>query len=160
MKPLVKKKLFVEKYTGKGGWTFVRVPKLPKGIPKVSGYVRVKGTVDGYAISKYSLMPMKDGKLFLPLNTAMRKSIGKEAGATVEVILYVDTDPLTVPGELLICLADDPAALRFFNTLTESNKRYYIEWIYSAKRETTKVERMAKTIGRLARGLKMYDVGS
>lgn len=158
MKALVKKKLLLEKYPGKGGWTYVRVPKLPKNIKKSFGYVKVKGTIDGFKISKYHIMPMKDGNHFLPVKSEIRKKIGKEAGATVEVILYADNEPLRAPKELLECLADEPAALNFFKTLTDSNKKYYIEWIYSAKRVETKADRIAKTMDRLARGLKLYDV--
>lgn len=158
MKPLVKKKLLMEKYPGKGGWTYVRVPRLPKNTKKNFGYVTVKGTIDGFSISKYNIMPMKDGNFFLPIRTEIRKKIGKEAGETVEVILYPDHAPLKAPKELLECLADDPAALKFFGTLTDSNKKYYIEWIYSAKRVETKADRIAKTMDRLARGLKMYDI--
>lgn len=157
-KPLVRKKLLMEKYPGKGGWTYVRVPKLPKGSKNNFGFVKVKGTIDGFKISKYNIMPMKDGNHFLPVKTEIRKKIGKEAGEMVEVILYADSEPLKAPKELLMCLADEPAALKFFNTLSDSNKKYYIEWIYSAKREETKVDRMAKSIDRLARGLKLYDV--
>jgi len=157
-KPLVHKKLLLEKYPGKGGWTYVRVPKLPKESKSRFGFVKVKGTIDGFKISKYNIMPMKDGNHFLPVKAEIRKKIKKEAGDTIEVILYSDNEPLKAPKELLECLADEPAALKFFNTLSESNKKYYIEWIYSAKKEETKVDRMAKSIERLAKGLKMYDV--
>jgi hypothetical protein len=158
MKPLVKKKLLMEKYPGKAGWTFVRVPKLPKGSNNNFGFVKVQGTIDGYKISKYNIMPMKDGCHFLPIKKEIRTKIGKEAGDTVEVILYHDNEPLKAPKELLECLADEPAALKYFKSLTDSNKKYYIEWIYSAKRVETKADRIAKSIDRLARGLKLYDV--
>lgn len=157
-KPLVKKKLVMEKYPGKGGWSYVRVPGIPKETKNRFGYVKVKGTIDGYKISKYNLMPMKGGFHFLPIKAAIRKQISKEAGDTVEVILFPDHEPWKAPKELLECLADEPAALEFFNKLSDSNKKYYIEWIYSAKREETKADRIAKSIDRLARGLKMYDV--
>lgn len=158
MKPLVKKKLLMQKFPGKGGWSYVHIPKLPPSTVKHRGHVRVKGTIDGFEISKYNLAPMKDGRFFLPVRTEIRKKIGKEAGETVEVILYPDHTPVKAPKELLECLADDPAALKFFGTLTDSNKKYYIEWIYSAKRIETKADRIAKTMDRLARGLKMYDI--
>ena len=118
----------------------------------------LKGTIDGFKISKYNMAPMSDGLFFLPIRTEIRKKIGKEAGETIEVILYPDHEPVKAPKELLECLADDPAALKFFNTLTDSNKKYYIEWIYSAKRVETKANRIAKTMDRLARGLKMHDM--
>jgi len=148
----------MEKYPGKGGWTFVRIPKLPAGSKNNFGFVKVKGTIDGYKISKYNIMPMKDGNHFLPVKSEIRKKIRKEAGDVIEVILYADNEPLKAPKELLECLADEPAALKFFNRLSDSNKKYYIGWIYSAKRIETKADRIAKSIDRLARGLKLYDV--
>ncbi len=105
-------------------------------------------------------MPMGNGKLFLPVKAEIRKKIKKEEGDKVHVILYPDNEPLEVPGEMLLCLQDEPAALKFFNSLSESERKFYIQWIYSAKKEETKVDRLAKTIDRLLQGLKMYDKGS
>ena len=59
---------------------------------------------------------------------------------------------------MLLCLEDEPQALQFFNGLSESEQKYYIQWVYSAKKEETKINRLAKTINRLLRGLKLYDV--
>lgn len=42
-------------------------------------------------------------------------------------------------------------------SLTESSQKHYIDWIFEAKQLETKVNRMAKTIERLEKGLKMYD---
>ena len=100
---------------------------------------------------------MGDGKLMLAVKAEIRKKIGKQAGDKVHVILYPDDEPLEVPGELLLCLQDEPRAHEFFFSLTESERKFYIQWIYSAKREQTKTERMAKTIDRLCNGLKLYD---
>ena len=63
-----------------------------------------------------------------------------------------------IPDELLVCLLDAPKAHAFFKTLTESAQKHYIDWIYEAKRFETKVNRISKTIERLEKGLKMYDI--
>ena len=102
-------------------------------------------------------MPMGNGKLFLPVKAEIRKKIKKEEGDKVHIILYPDTEPLEVPEEMLLCLQDEPTALKFFKSLSESERKFYIQWIYSAKKEETKVERLAKTIDRLMKGLKMYE---
>ena len=104
-------------------------------------------------------MPMGKGKLFLPVKAEIRKKIKKEAGDKVHVILYPDNEPLKIPKEMLLCLQDEPKALTFFNSLSESEQNYYIQWIYSAKKDETKVERLANTIDKLLQGLKMYDKG-
>lgn len=100
---------------------------------------------------------MGDGKLFLPVKAEIRKKINKKEGDYVHVLLYPDNEPLEVPEEMLWCLEDEPAALKFFRSLSESEQNFYIQWIYSAKKEETKIDRLAKTVNRLMRGLKLYD---
>lgn len=157
MKPLINKKYKLEKYYGKGGWTYALIPEVRKNKDNPFGWVRVSGSIDGYELSKVTLMPNGKGALFLPVKAEIRKAIGKEEGDKVHIILYADNTALETPHELLICLEDEPKALEFFNSLSESERRYYINWIYSAKKQETKDDRMAKTINRLAMGLKMYD---
>ena len=157
MKPLVNKKIVLEKFHGKGGWTYARIPEILQDKKAHFGWVKVRGTIDGYEIRKYHLMPMGNGKLFLPVKAEIRKKIKKEEGDKVHVILYPDNEPLEVPEEMLLCLRDEPAALKFFNSLSESERKFYIQWIYSAKKDETKVDRLAKSIDRLLQGLKMYD---
>ncbi len=157
MKPIVNKKYRLEKFDTKGGWTFAVIPQIAKDKKAHFGWVKVRGTIDGFEIRKYHLMPMGNGKLFLPVKAEIRKKIKKEAGDSVHIILYPDNEPLEVPEEMLLCLKDEPQALNFFYSLSESEQKFYIQWVYSAKREETKVDRLAKTINRLLRGLKLYD---
>lgn len=156
-KPLINKKYKLEKFHGKGGWTYVRIPEISKNKKSPFGWVKVRGTIDGFEIRKYHLMPMGKGSLMLPVKSEIRKKIKKEEGDSVHVILYPDTEPLEVPEEMLVCLQDEPEALAFFNSISESEQKYYIQWIYSAKKEETKVDRLAKTINRLLKKQKLYD---
>jgi len=160
MKPLVNKKYKLEKFPGKGGWTFARIPEIIMDKKKPFGWVKVRGTIDGYEIKKYSLMPMGDGTLFLAVRSEIRKKINKKQGDTIHVVLYPDNEPLEVPAEMMMCLEDEPRALKFFNSITESEQKHYIDWIYSAKKEETKISRMVETINRLSSGLKRYDRSS
>lgn len=159
MKPLVNKKYLLEKFPGKGGWTFARIPDIIPGSDTPFGWVRVKGSIDDAEISKYHLMPMGNGHLFLPVKAGIRKQIGKQAGDTVHVILYADHDTLQIPPELQECLDDEPAAAAFFKTLTDSQKKYYCDWIFSAKHETTKIKRLGIAIDRLLKQQKFHDIG-
>jgi hypothetical protein len=156
--PLVNKKCLVEKITGKGGWTFVDIPEIPQDKKAPFGWVQVRGTIDGYAIKQYKLMPRGDGHLFLPLKADMRKAIKKEEGDWVHVILYADNSPVEIPDELLVCLLESPKAHGFFMSLSDSNQKYYIDWIQEAKRLETKVNRIAKMMERLEKREKFYDV--
>ena len=97
MKPLVNKKYSLEKFPGKGGWTFVRIPTISQNKNAKFGWVKVMGTIDGFEIKKYHLAPMGNGGLFLPVRAEIRKKIKKEEGDFVHIILYPDTETLEVP---------------------------------------------------------------
>lgn len=87
---LVNKEAFLEKFPGKGGWTYVRFAEIPKNPDTYFGMYRIKGSIDDYEIKRAHLMPMGNGQLFLPVNAAIRKKIRKEAGDRVHVVLYQD----------------------------------------------------------------------
>lgn len=157
MEKLVEKEYLVQKFEGKGGWTYVVIPEISPSKKSKFGWVRVRGFIDDFEISQYKLMPMGNGSLFLPLKAEIRKKIGKKEGDKVKVILFADDSPLELPDELRACLEDEPKALRNFLNFTESEQKFYIDWIYSAKKEETKIERIVKTIERVAVGKKMYD---
>jgi hypothetical protein len=155
-KPFFNKKLIIQKYPGKGGWCYVVVSGIPANKKRKFGFVRVSGTIDDFELEKYNLMPIKTGDLFLPIKAEIRKAIKKKEGDTIHVILFEDNTPLKVPKELMDCLKEEPKALKTFKDLSDAEQKQYLDWIYSAKREETKVERIANAINRLARGEKLY----
>ena len=156
-KPLVNKTYLLEKFPCKMGWTYTEIPEILPDKRSPFSWVKVKGSIDGFEISRYHLMPSGKGTLMLFVKAEIRKKIKKQAGDNVHVILYQDNDPLEVPEELLICLQEDTEALQFFNSLNESEQYNYIKWIYSAKTEQTKVDRIAKTLVRLSKSQKFSD---
>lgn len=150
-KPLVDKKYLLEKFPGKGGWTYAAIPEVLQSKDAPFGWVKVRGSIDEFKFEKYNLAPMGNGKLFLPVKAEIRKKIKKQAGDYVHVILFPDNESLTIPEEFLLCLQDEPVAFQFFNSLNDGEKQHYIKWIYSAKTDQTKVDRIAKTIDRLTK---------
>jgi hypothetical protein len=149
MGPLVNNFYLIEKFPGKGGWTYVVLPEIPPDKRAHFGWVRVKGTIDNFEIRSYHLMPMGNGKLFLPIKSEIRKKIGKQEGDTVHVILYADNAPTQIPEELVLCLKEEPKAYEAFLNQNEGEKKAMIDWIYSAKQEDTKIERIAKMMNKL-----------
>ncbi len=158
-KPLVDKDYLLEKSPDMGGWTYTIIPEILPDPHTPFGWVRVKGSIDGHEISNYHLLPTLKGtgQVFLSVKAEIRKKIGKEAGDRVHIVLYPDNDPLEIPEELMLCLQDAAEALRFFNSLNESQQRNYVEWIYSAKTEQTRVDRIAKTVVKLSTHQKFTD---
>lgn len=148
--PLVNKKYLLEKYPGKGGWTYATIPEVLQDKHTYFGWVKIKGHIDDYELNGYKLMPMGNGQLFLPVKAEIRKKIGKQAGDWVHVVLYADNSPITIPEELIDCLKDDPIAYQSFMNCTDGQKKEIVDWIYSAKTDEKKVERIAKTLNKLA----------
>ena len=126
-KPLVDKEYLLEKFPGKGGWTFTLIPEIPPDKHSPFGWVKVRGSIDSYEIKKHILQPTEKGDngLFLSVKAEIRKAIKKEAGDYVHVILYPDNEPLEIPEEFSLCLQEDAEALRFFNSLSESEQHNY-----------------------------------
>jgi len=58
---------------------------------------------------------------------------------------------LKISADFLECLADDPEASEYFNSLPKSHQQYYSKWIESAKTEPTKTKRIAIVVNGLAR---------
>ncbi len=158
-KPLVDRDYLLDKFPGMGGWTYTIIPEIAPDPHAPFGWVKVKGTVDGVEIRDYHLLPGNKGSgvVFLSVKADLRKKIKKEAGDTVRIVLWRDDDPLEVPEEFLTCLAEDAAASEFFDSLKESDRQAYIKWIYSSKKEETKIDRMAKTLAKLSEHKKITD---
>lgn len=145
--PLINKQYLLQKFPGKGGWTYAETPEIQQDKNTPFGWVKVKGSIDGFEIKNYRLQPMGSGKLFLPVKTEIRKKIQKQAGDFVKVILYKDETPLEIPAELISCLKTELNAYERFLQFTEGEQKTFIDWIYAAKTDDTKVKRIAKTIG-------------
>lgn len=137
----------------KTGWTYIDIPAYIADELKPGNRqsFRVKGKLDNFAIAGIAVMPMGNGNFILTLNAEMRKGIRKQKGAMIEVSLEVDHDfKLVVPDDLNECLTDDPEALTYFNSLLESHRRYFVNWINSAKTEPTRSKRIMLTCNAMA----------
>jgi len=66
---------------------------------------------------------------------------------------YVDpkTKSVRLPDDLSAVLRKNKRQEDFFSTLSFTNKKEYIEWIITAKREETRAERVTGTLDRLAK---------
>jgi hypothetical protein len=78
----------------------------------------------------------------------------KEAEPKVrEIFNWINpsTKEVRLPDDVAAALKKNKKELDFFNTLSFTNKKEYIEWIVTAKREETRAERVKGTIERLAK---------
>jgi hypothetical protein len=142
-----------EKQGEKTGWTYIEIPAdiAQKIKPKTKTGYRVKGKLDNYKIAGVALLPMGGGAFIIPVNASMRKAIGKRHGAMVKVQLEEDKQPFKFNKDFMECLADDPPAKTFFNTLSGSHQRYFSKWIDAAKTDPTKTKRIAMAVTALSK---------
>ena len=142
----------------KTGWTYIDIPaEIAEQLkPNNKKSFRVKGKLDNFSIKSIALMPMGGGAFIMAINATMRKGIHKRKGAMLKVKLDVDNSPIELNNELMQCLADDPDALSFFNSLTPGHRKYFSNWIDSAKTIETKTKRIANTVAACS---KHFDYG-
>jgi hypothetical protein len=82
----------------------------------------------------------------------------KEAKPTIEREIFNWVNPTTkevkLPADLTAELKKNKKEAAFFDSLSFTNKKEYIEWIITAKRTVTRTERIKATIERLGKGWK------
>ena len=83
-----------------------------------------------------------------------RKDTDKAKEANVKerpILAYIDTGTKTVllPEDFAIALKKNKKEEAFFNTLSFTNRKEWVEWIVTAKREETRKERVRASVERL-----------
>jgi len=146
----------IQKFASQGektGWTYIVIPaELAQQLsPGNKKSFRVKGKLDKHSISGMALIPMGEGNFIMALKADLRKAIGKQKGATLQVVLAVDTVPYQVNILLVQCLEDEPAAMQYFKSLPSSHQHYFSKWIESAKTEPTKTKRISMAVNAMSK---------
>jgi len=72
-------------------------------------------------------------------------------------ILLDAVDDLIEPDELRIALDADGEARANYNSFTDSVRKQALYWVYSAKRETTKSDRIAQIVAAAAEGMSLAE---
>ena len=73
-----------------------------------------------------------------------------------EIFNYINAEKkeIRMPDDLATALKKYKQEIAFFNTLSFTNKKEYVEWIVTAKREETRKQRIEGTVERLGKGWK------
>lgn len=132
--------------------TGIRVP--PEIVASLGPSKRpaVSATINGYTY-RSTIAPL-GGEFMLPVSAEVREKAGVAAGDEVEVDLELDTAPreVTVPPDFAAALDADPAARRFFDGLSYSNRQRFVLSIEDAKTPETRQRRIAKSVSTLHEG--------
>lgn len=132
----------------KTGWSYIIIPaaQANKLTPGSRLGFRIKGKIDAHVLNKTSVLPMGDGTFMLPVNGTMRKALGKQHGDKVKLSIEVDKRKIELSKDLMMSLADEPAALDYFNSLSMSHRQYFSKWIEAAKTVDTKTKRIVASV--------------
>jgi hypothetical protein len=134
--------------------TGIRVPAEIVAALGPSRKPAVRVTIAGH--THRSTIASRGGTFLLGVSAENRASAGVAAGDELDLELELDTEPreVTVPPDLMAAFAADAEARRFFDTLTPSQKQWYVLPIEQAKAAETRERRIAKAIGMLREGRK------
>ncbi len=138
-----------------GAWTMLRIPFDVQKEWGSRARVSVRGAINGFAF-RTSIFPDGKGGHTMMVNKAMKGGGGAIPGKTVRVELGQDTAPrtVTVPKDFTAALAGNVKARATFEGFSPSHRRAYVDWITQAKREETRVARIAKAVEMIAAGKK------
>jgi hypothetical protein len=129
------------------GWgAFVFFPHDTQKEFGIKGRVPVQALLGGLPYTG-SLMPCGTAYHFLGVPKAIREKLGKEPGELIKVELWKDDAPRIVelPEEFIQLLRKEKL-LEEFEGLSLTRRKEYRNWITSAKREDTRLRRIAKAI--------------
>jgi hypothetical protein len=142
----------LQKYEGKGGWTYVLIPEIPYGKKNTFGWSVINGFIDDYPLKNYKLMPAGKGISFLPVKAEIRKVIKKEAGDWVRIRLNGDVRENVSELEVLECLDLAGTLVRQnYDKLDEKTKEGYLNKIFNAASEADKVDLINELINFLVK---------
>lgn len=99
-------------------------------------------------IYRGSLVRMGTPDHILLIRKDIREKIKKTAGDFINIEVEEDKTPrvVIVPNDLQLLLAKNPDEQTFFNTLSYTHRKEYVQWIESAKREETRKRRLTKAL--------------
>lgn len=138
----------------KTGWSYIAIPAdiAQQMKPGNKKSFRVKGMLDGLAVSGLALMPMGEGDFILALKAEIRKALRKNAGAMLHVKLEPHDDfKIEMPDDLKECMDFEPEAWHFFNSLPGSHRNYFIKWVNDAKTSETRAKRIVNMVNAMLR---------
>lgn len=112
--------------------------------------VKVKALFDGIEY-RGSIVKMGLPCYMIGVTKEVRKKIGKTYGDIINVVIQKDIEDrnIEIPEELNVMFNDNKDAYEFYESLSYSQRKKYIDWINSAKKKDTFKKRVNETIKKL-----------
>lgn len=148
-----KAKLVAPSEGGKGGWTFLVLPRTASARLPSRGQAAVEGTLNDVAF-KAMLDPDGKGSHWLKVTRKLRESAAAAVDDEVELAIAPakSAPEPSVPADLRKALAAAPRARAVWSDITPAARHDWILWITSAKRAETRASRINSACDMLAGG--------
>lgn len=88
---------------------------------------------------------------FRPKTSADKKKEAKQKERVIFDYIDAKTKTIKLPDDFAAILKKNKAQQQFFDALSFSNKKEYVEWIVSAKRDETRMQRLKESMERLGK---------
>jgi Bacteriocin-protection, YdeI or OmpD-Associated/Domain of unknown function (DUF1905) len=114
----------------------------------------VRVTINGKTYR--STIATRQQRYLVGVSAKNRELTGVAAGDEVTVEIELDTEPreVAVPPDFAAALDSHPEARQFFDTLTPSQRRAFVDPIESAKKPETRARRIERAVTALREGRK------
>jgi uncharacterized protein YdeI (YjbR/CyaY-like superfamily) len=131
-------------------WIVARVPFSPEKIWKSRRGRRVQGTINGFAFRTSLFGSAAQGYCVL-VNKTMQKNAGAYTGEMAEFVLEPDLEEreITVPPELVKILKQDRSLSRWFEALSDSMRKYMVDYVRGTKSAESRQRRAEQTAERM-----------
>jgi len=112
--------------------------------------VKVKATFDGVPY-RGSIVKMGTECHIIGVTKDIRKKINKDIGDYVKVTVEKDEEErkINLPEDFKIRIEESNEVYDFWNSLSYSNQKKYVDYIDSAKKEETRKKRVEDSINKL-----------
>jgi len=124
--------------------------KIPFDVKAELGSMRPKVKVffDGKVVYRGLLVRMQTPFHMLLLRKDVRAKLGKKIGDIIHVEIELDIEPrfVEIPDLLQKYLDKDPEIKQFFEKLSFTHQKEYVNFITEAKKEETRIRRIEKAL--------------
>ena len=143
--------LVIQHWPGKGAWTYHLLIPNSRDILGTWGNIKVSGTLDDYAFQSKNLAPIKSRDKLLAVNAGIRKQLGKQAGDTVRVTMYLEApNALNQEADVLACF-EDAAVLAQFQAQSPGEQQAILQQILAQPDAASQEKKILAAIAMLAK---------
>jgi hypothetical protein len=130
---------------------YIEFPFSVQEVFGTRGMVKIKALFDGKAEYRGVLSNMGTGCHILILTQEVRRKLGKTFGESVSIELEQDLEvrEVIIPEDVQVLLSENPEEKAYFEKLSYTHRKEYINWITSAKKEETRANRLVSFIEKL-----------